>query len=603
MPRENEKQRIFTRRAMVFGGLQLAAFSALTSRLFYLQFMQSEEYTTLSENNRIKLQLIAPQRGRILDRNGMPMVTNNHNYRLFVDYSSLIRETYLASMEKLHSLLPFTEKTFEEIRKKRFSPVTHPSLLRDHLTWEEVSLVELHKLSLPGVFIDMGQIRHYPFAEKFAHLTGYVGAVSEKDLDQEDQPLLRLPDFKIGKNGVEKMLEQELRGTAGLRQLEVNVHGIPVREISRRESIPGKDIRLTIDNRLQEFAADRISDQSASVVAMEVDTGNVLTLTSIPAYDPNSFSKGIGSKEWKSLNADKKSPLMNKSISGQYPPGSTFKMVVGLAALEADIIKPWNTVYCPGHFTLGNHTFKCWKAGGHGTVNFHQAVQQSCDVFFYTVAERMGVERYAEMARRFGLGQHYDIGLPSEKTGIIPDPDWKMRSYGQRWTGGDTINCSIGQGYVLSTPLQLAVMTARMASGRQVTPRLWFNEGEETPVFQPVQVSDVLLEANREAMVAVVNEPAGTAYGSRIHEAHMAFAGKTGTSQVRKITQRGVNQNTLPWEYRHHALFVGFAPWDKPKYAVSVLVEHGGGGASAAAPVASDILRKIQELDGTEKKE
>lgn len=601
MPRENEKQRTFTRRAMVFGGMQMTAFTALSSRLFYLQFIQADEYTTLSENNRIKLQLIAPQRGRILDRNSVPIATNNQNYRLFVDYGGLTKQSYATSMEKLHSLIPFTEKKFDEIKKKRFSPVALPDLLRDQLTWEEVSLIELHKLSLPGVFIDMGQLRYYPFAEKFAHLTGYVGAVSEDDLDKEDLPLLRLPDFKIGKNGAEKMLEAELRGRAGIRQLEVNVHGIPVREISNRESIPGDDIQLTIDSSLQEFAADRIKDQSASVVAMEVETGNILALVSIPAYDPNIFSKGISSKDWKSLNADKKSPLMNKSVSGQYPPGSTFKMIVGMAAMDSSLMKPWNTVYCPGQFTLGNHTFKCWKAGGHGNVNYHQAIEQSCDVFFYTLADRMGVQKYADMARVFGLGQRFDLGLPAEQTGIVPDPDWKQKAYNQRWTGGDTINCAIGQGYVLATPLQMAVMVSRIASGRAVLPRLWIKEGETLPEPALLPLQPSILDVTREGMVAVVNEPQGTAYGSRIPDAHMAFAGKTGTSQVRKIIQRGVQQDLLPWEFRHHALFVGFAPWDKPKYAVAVVVEHGGGGAAAAAPVARDVLKKIQLLEQEKK--
>lgn len=597
MPKENEKQRTFTRRAMIFGGVQLAAFTALSSRLFYLQFIQADEYKTLSENNRIKLQLVAPQRGRILDRNGVEIAMNDQNYRLFIDYSSVDKASYKSSMDTLHALMPFSDKHWQEIKNKRFSRVTLPDLLRDHLTWEEVSLVEVNKLSLPGVFIDIGQIRRYPFAEKFAHLTGYVSTVAENELTQDDQALMKLPDFKIGKNGVEKMFEDRLRGKAGIRQLEVNVHGVPVREISKRESRPGEDMRLTIDSRLQEFTAERLTGESGAVVAMEVETGNLLALVSMPAYDPNSFSKGIGAQEWKALNADKKSPLLNKAISGQYPPGSTFKMIVGLAAMQAGIMKPWNTVFCPGHFTLGNHTFKCWKEGGHGTVDFHQAVAQSCDTYFYTVADRQGIKNYAGMARKFGLGQDTGLGLPGEKPGIIPDPDWKMRSYKQRWTGGDTINCAIGQGYVLSTPLQLAVMTARMASGKAIKPRLFLAEGEELPVVEKLAVAQNLLDLNREAMTAVVNSPSGTAYGSRVAESQLSFAGKTGTSQVRKIVRRGVKQDTLPWEYRHHALFVGFAPIDEPKYAVAVLVEHGGGGASVAAPVARDVLVKAQQLE------
>ncbi len=597
MPKENEKQYTFTRRAVVFGGLQTAAFSALLARLYYLQFIKADEYATLSENNRIKLMLIAPERGQILDRNGVPMASNDKNYRLFLDYSTLSQATFHNTIEQLNQLLPLPEKKLKALERTRVSSASMPEMLKEHLSWEEVSLIELHRLELAGVNIDVGQIRHYPFGEDAAHLIGYVGAVSEDELSSDDQPLMRLPEFKIGKNGVEKMLEAELRGTAGLRQLEVNVHGVPVREVGKRDSVPGENTRLTIDSRLQEYATQQVKDQSAGIVAMEVDTGNILALVSVPGFDPDSFSKGIASDYWAQLMSDKKTPLLNKATAGQYPPGSTFKMMVGLAGLNSGMISPSTTVYCPGHYFLGDHRFNCWKEGGHGTVDYKKAVQQSCDTFFYTVAERIGINSYAQMARQFGLGQIHDIGMAGEKGGIMPDPDWKMRRYKQRWTGGDTINCAIGQGYVLSTPLQLAVMTARMASGTMVKPRLYVPPGEEHPQFEALDVKPELLERNREAMSSVCNEAGGTAYSKRIMEPRFAMAGKTGTSQVRKIFQRGVKQETIPWEYRHHALFVAFAPVDKPKYAVAVIVEHGGGGASAAAPVARDVLLKIQQLD------
>lgn len=602
MPKENEKQRIFTRRALIFGGLQTMAFTALVGRLYYLQFIKADEYATLSENNRIKLQLIAPERGGILDRFDVPMATNEKNYRLFIDYSALTQSVFNASVERLHALMPLGEKKLKQLQRTKVSTASMPELLKEHLSWEEVSLIELHMLELNGVYIDIGQIRHYPLVEAAAHLIGYVGAVSEDEMD-DNQPLLRLPEFKIGKNGIEKMLEERLRGKAGIRQLEVNVHGVPVREVGKKESVPGENVHLTIDSRVQAYAAELVKNESAGVVAMEVDTGNVLALVSMPGFDPDIFSKGIASDYWKALSSDKKGPLLNKAISGQYPPGSTFKMIVGLAGLEAGAIAPFSTVFCPGHFYLGDHKFNCWKEGGHGTVNFHAAVQQSCDTFFYTVAERLGIEAYANMARRFGLGQLHNLGIIGEKTGIVPDPDWKMKRYKQRWTGGDTINCAIGQGYVLSTPLQLAVMTSRMASGRQVVPRLFVPKGQEKPEFEPMKVKESLLEINREAMASVVNDPGGTAYGKRIAEPRFAFAGKTGTSQVRKIFQRGVKQETLPWEFRHHALFVGFAPVDAPKYAVAVMIEHGGGGASAAAPVARDVLLKIQQLEEADAKQ
>jgi penicillin-binding protein 2 len=596
MPKENEKQRIFTRRAVIFGGLQLTVFATLAGRLFQLQFLREDQYATLSENNRIKLQLIAPERGLILDRMGVSMALNEKNYRLFLDYSALTQQTFRATVSKLQTLMPLPEKKLKTLETARVSSASMPELLRDHLTWEEVSLIELHLLELPGVFIDSGQIRHYPFAEKAAHLIGYVGTVSEDEMASDSEPLLHLPDFKIGKNGVEKMLEDTLRGTAGVRQLEVNVHGVPVREVSKKGSTPGIPARLTVDSRLQEFSADLVKDQSASVVVMEVDTGNVLTLVSMPGFDPDIFSTGITTEYWKTLSTDKKNPLLNKAVSGQYPPGSTFKMMVGMAGLEAGVITPQSYINCPGQFFLGDHKFQCWKQGGHGNVRYHEAIEQSCDTFFYTVANRLGIDAYADMARRFGLGHLHGLGIEGEKTGIIPDPDWKMERYKQRWTGGDTINCAIGQGFVLATPLQLAVMTARIASGYAVEPRLSVPKGEEKPVFDAINISGDLLQTTRDAMIAVVNTPGGTAYAHRITEPRFAYAGKTGTSQVRHLIREGMNQNLLPWEFRHHGLFVGFAPADAPKYACSVAVEHGGGGAAAAAPVAQQVLLKIQQL-------
>ena len=585
---------------MIFGGVQAAAFSMLAGRLYYLQFIRAQEYATLSENNRIKLQLIAPERGAILDRNNIPMATNEKNYRVFIDYSTLSQSTFRATLEKLHALVPLNEKKLAALKKTRVSSASMPEMLKEHLSWEEVSLIELHMLELSGVYIDVGQIRHYPFVDRAAHLVGYVGAVAEDEVT-ENEPLLRLPDFKIGKNGVEKLLEDRLRGTAGIRQLEVNVHGVPVREVGKKASIAGEAIKLTIDSRLQDYAASLVQGESAAIVVMEVNTGNLITLVSIPGFDPDSFSKGITTDYWKALSTDKKGPLLNKAISAMWPPGSTFKLMVGLAGLNNGAITPSSTVYCPGQFFLGDHKFNCWKEGGHGTVNFHEAVAQSCDTFFYTVGERLGIEAYAKMARHFGLGETHNLGLTGEKPGIIPDPDWKMARYKQRWSGGDTINCAIGQGYVLATPLQLAIMTARMVNGGYaVQPRLWAPH-DDAPIFEPIDIKPEALTNAREAMSAVCNSQTGTAYGKRIMDPRYLMGGKTGTSQVRKILQRGVKQDTLPWEYRHHALFIGFAPVDNPKYAVCVAIEHGGGGAATAAPVARDVLLKIQQLDEEDK--
>lgn len=597
MPKDHDKQRVLTRRAIIFGGVQIAAFATLFSRLAYLQFFKAGEYATLSENNHIKLQPVAAERGRILDRFGAVIADNEKNYQLTIDASGLSSETYKATLARLNMLLQLPERKLKDLQAIKPGAATPPQPVKDRLSWEEVSLVELHTLSLPGVRIEAGQKRRYPLGEKAAHLTGYLGAAAPEEMARDAEPtLLRLPDFKVGKSGVEKMLEHQLRGKAAVRQLEVNAHGIVVRELGRSDSIPGKDMRLTIDRNIQEAAAAKLKGQSGSAVVLDVENGNILALASMPAFDPGRFSLGIESGEWKRLNADKYIPLLNKAIGGQYPPGSTFKMMVGLAGLEAGIIKPSFRVHCPGYFMLGNHRFGCWKPGGHGMMDYHDAVAQSCDTFFYTVAQKMGAQGYADMARKFGMGRTYNPGIIGERQGIVPDPAWKEKTYGRKWTGGDTINCSIGQGYMLATPLQLAVMAARLASGREVVPRLLVPKGGENITFGRIGVDEKFMDMTRGGMVAAVNEPGGTAIGSRIYEERFAFAGKTGTSQVRKLVRPGMNQASLPWEHRHHGLFIGYAPVDKPRYAVAVVVEHGGGGAAAAAPVAREALLVAQKV-------
>ncbi len=603
MRKAGDRQRQFSRRAFLLGGLQLGALTALGSRLYYLQFQKKDEYQTLSENNRIKLQLLAPSRGKILDRLGDPLAGNEQNYQLLLDATGMRRKQIGEIVARVGGIVTIPDRQRRQVEEQiRVNPYAFPLLLKDHLAWEEVAAIELQQLQLSGVYIDIGQVRAYPYAEHSAHLLGYVGAVSPEEVESgADQPLLRLPEFRIGKSGVEKMLESRLRGTAGIKQVEVNVHGQPVRDLETRPSVPGENVRLTIDSRLQEYASQLLGEESGSVILLEVDTGNVLALTSMPGFDPNIFSKGIPQEYWTALHANERDPLVNKSIQGQFPPGSTFKMLVGLAGLRAEAIGRQTRVHCPGYFFLGNHRFNCWKEGGHGNVGIKEALMGSCDTFFYTVAQRTGIDAIAEVARMFGLGDAKLLGLPSEKPGLVPDPEWKQKRYKQRWQAGDTINAGIGQGYVLATPLQLAVMTARLATGKAVAPRL---TGGDTPAdFPPLDLAADYLELIHEGMDAVANTPGGTAYGKRIAEPRFAMAGKTGTSQVRHIEKRGMKQELLPWEFRHHALFVGYAPVSAPKYACAVLVEHGGGGAAAAAPIARDMLLKVQQLAEEDAKE
>lgn len=589
----NIKHRQLSRRAVVFGGVQLLAVTLLAGRLGYLQFIKSSEYKTLAENNRIKLQLIPPARGHIVDRNGVELANNERNFEFYADITSLKRKDVKAYLQRINAIIPLGEATISallaSIKGVAFPP---PLLLKEHLTWEEVVKIEMHLPDMPDAYVHIGAKRFYPLGEEVAHLVGYVGAVAPEEVVR-DQPLLRLPDFRIGKSGIEKLYDERLRGTAGLRQLEVNVHGLAVRELSTRNTIAGETITLTIDQRLQHFAAERIKNDSASVVVMDIATGHVLTLASMPAFDPNIFSVSIPTDYWATLHNNERLPLINKAVSAQYPPGSTFKMMAGLAGLEKGIITPSSRVNCPGYFYLGNHKFNCWKEGGHGSVSIHEALMGSCDTFFYSVAQRLGIDPIAEMARGFGFGTDQNLGFPGEKSGIVPDERWKMRRYNQPWQAGDTVNVGIGQGYVIATPLQLCIMTARLMSGLNVVPRLI---GNDATAFEPLAVRTENLAVIKRGMDAVVNTPGGTAYGKRITEAGKEMGGKTGTSQVRKITERGQDQNQLPWNLRHHAFFVGYAPIAAPKYAISVAVEHGGSGSAAAAPIAHDVLLKAQEL-------
>lgn len=589
----DKKQPQLTRRALILGGAAIGVGSILLGRLYQLQFLQGERYVTLAEGNRIKLHLTPPLRGNLLDRNGVVLATNKQNYRMLLraDQSIDLKQT----MNAIHALTPIDPDTIKQVlssrKPGRYAP---PLLLKEFLTWEEVAKIEFNTAAIPGAVIEIGQVRYYPFGPAMAHVLGYVGTVSENDMDDHD--LLKLPDFKVGKDGIEKILEQQLRGVPGVKEVEVNVHGLAVRELNTRLSTPGKETPLTIDSRLQKYTFDRLEGESAACVVLDVNTGDVLTLMSTPAFDPNQFSKGISSKYWKELNENKKIPLMNKAAAGQYPPGSTFKMVVGLAALEKGVVSLNERIFCPGYFMLGKHRFNCWKEGGHGSMNYHDALMHSCDTFFYTVAYRQGIENIAEMANRFGLGQKYDLPITTEKSGLIPTSQWKRDRYKMPWQAGDTVNSGIGQGYVLTTPLQLSVMAARLATGREVMPRLVLPDNPGPPAeFPKLDINPAFLQTAQKGMQAVVNEPGGTAYGRRIMRADFAMAGKTGTSQVRKILQRGQDQNSIPWEYRHHAWFVAYAPIERPRFAAALIVEHGGSGSGAAAPYVRDILFEAQK--------
>jgi penicillin-binding protein 2 len=575
--------------------------------MYYLQIIEADRYATLAEENRINLRLLPPPRGRIFDRFGEQLAVNQQNFRVLLVSEQTQDEG--ASLDALSALLPLTDydrqRIAREIRRKRsFVPVT----IRENLTWQEMAAIQVNAPDLPGIVIDEGLARYYPYGADVAHVLGYVSSVSEKDLTGD--PLLELPGFRIGKEGIEREADLALRGKGGTSQVEVNALGRMIRELSREDGEPGADVTLTLDIRLQRIAAQALGDQSGTVVVMDCMTGEVLAMASQPGYDPNAFNRGLTNEEWRTLISNPKAPLSNKPIAGQYAPGSTFKMVVAMAAYEAGVIKPEQTVFCPGYMTLGNARFHCWKRGGHGHVDMVGAMKHSCDVYFYEVARRLGIDRIADMARRFGLGSATGITLPGEKPGLIPDRAWKQAALGDVWHAGESLVAGIGQGYITTTPLQLAVMTSRIASGGlEIKPVLTKRKVvddhlEDRKIISApnLGVSAKAIQIAQRGMWEVVNGEYGTAWRQRIAPELGLMAGKTGTAQVRRITkaerEAGVIRNEdLPWERRDHALFVCFAPTDAPRYAISVVVEHGGGGSAVAAPIAKQVMEACLRLD------
>ena len=598
---KQEQDAIFTRRSLILGGGGAAVFVALGARLYTLQVLESERYRTLSEDNQFNFLLTPPSRGRILDRAGRVIADNRDSYRVLL-VPEQAGDLDLA-VERLASVVPMSPETQERILEAaRRAPGFRAITALDDLDWETFSAVNLNAPDLAGVIPNVAEVRRYTSGQAFAHVLGYVQPAGE--IDAGDDPLLRYPGFRIGRAGVEAARESSLRGSAGSLKVEVNAYGRVIRELPEQSipADPGTDVRLTLDAEVQDFANERLAGESASTVAMDVQTGDLLALNSTPGFDPNLFVTGISSTDFQALQNNDRRPLFNKALQGTYPPASTFKAITALAALDAGLASPSERVTCNGSIRLGDREFHCWRRRGHGRVNMRDAVKTSCDVYFYEMAQRLGIDRIHDMALRFGLGPAPDIGLAGVRDGLVPNEQWKRARFGQGWSTGETLISAIGQGFMLASPLQMAVMTARLASGLAVTPRLYADQDTGTP--QPIDIAPEHFALIRDALRAVVHEPGGTSYytlgGLGVDGVEMA--GKTGSAQVYSITpeerEAGVrSQDDLPWRLRDHGMFVCYAPADRPRYAVATVVEHGGGGSRAAARPARDILRFVIERD------
>lgn len=588
-----EKNIPFIRRTIFLGIVQICLIVVLLCRMYYLQIYEGSYYHTLAEGNRIATRPLVPLRGQIYDRHGILLAQNETNFRVIIltDKKDQAEET----LQLLSGLIALSDEERREIsdtiRKRRGLDSV---IIKDNLTWDEVSAIELHAADLPGISIEVGSTRKYPKEQAGAHILGYVGSPSEKE--QTEDGTLTIPGIKVGKVGLEKHFDKYLQGVPGHSAFEINARRKVVRELSQTPSVPGQDIYLTIDSRLQEHAQKVLSKYaSASAVVLDIHTGDILALVSHPSFDPNLFPRGIGHKPWNELQENPYVPLTNKAISGLYAPGSTVKLLVALSALQEGIIDENSTVYCPGHIYVGNHKFHCMHT--HGTVNVSRAIIESCDVFFYEVSKRLGIDRMSAIYKRAGLGEGGLDHFPYCKKGLVPTKAWKQEKKNAHWTISDTIQASIGQGYMAVTPLELAVVMARLVSGKQLTPRL---TGHGPRIFPDMPFDRQHLTTILEASTGVVNAPNGTGFGGRITIPGREMAGKTGTSQVRRITlqQRKAGQTKtmhLPWKYREHGLFIGYAPIGAPRYAIAVVIEHAGS-SSYAVHAARDILQYAQSL-------
>lgn len=583
------------RRTVTLAFAAVILFAIILLRLWHLQIISSDDYRALSENNRLRYLPVPASRGALLDRENTVMVRNRPSFSLSVIPQEI--KDMEAMLDRLSKLLNIDrEEMGERWKKARGKARYYPVVVATNITREQVEIVEENRIRLTGVEVVMKPVREYLFNNSAAHLLGYIGEISDKELELEANQDYTPGDY-IGKNGIEKAWEKELHGTDGGRQIEVDSRGRVLRVLNESHPTVGNSLVLTIDNRIQRVAELAFGSQAGAAVVMDVNTGEILAFVSSPTFDPSLFAGKIPADIWAKYLKDKRHPLENKALSGQYPPGSTFKMITALAGLEAGLVDERSSVNCNGVYELGHGKFRCWSKSGHGSVSLRKSLRESCDVYYYSLGERLGIDRLAEMCRRFGLGVPMGIGLQGEKKGLIPTSEWKLKRFGKRWYPGDTPPAAIGQGYVLMTPIQMASMVATVANEGTVyrphlVKQLVDTEGKVLKSFEPeiigrVGASVANFRKVKQGLYAVVNDAGGTGSAARVEG--LKVAGKTGTSQVVRLGED--RKKRMSYEYQDHALFTAFAPYDKPEVAVAVIIEHGGGGGKAAAPIAGRILR------------
>jgi penicillin-binding protein 2 len=587
----------FSRRAALLGIGQAGLLGLLGHRLWQLQVRDSEHYKELAPGRRTSVQYFAPERGRILDRFGTVLAQSRQSQRV-----SIVPQLAGDVAEVLKRLAGIVELPNDEIdrilRLARSQNKRLPIVVAGDLSWEQVVQINVHAPHMPGLQTEAVYGRHYFHGLHMGQIVGYLGAPDRPSTTLETDPVLKVPGIKVGKAGAELGSDRQLRGEGGFVRLELEGRGRQVKRVEEKAARAGRDVVLTVDLDLQRRVLELIArHRRAAVVALDAQTGEIIVLASQPTFDNSVLAGAIGEAEWQALVNARDDPLTNRATRGAYPPGSTFKMVTALAGLESGVMRTGTTVTCEGSLEFADRHYGCWKRSGHGAVNLHRALKESCDVYFYETAKRVGIERLAPMARRLGFGQIFETGPALQKPGVVPDPDWKIATLERRWFPGETLHAAIGQGYMLATPLQLAVMTARLATGLAIEPRITRPEpdGLRTQAAS-LGLSAASLAAVRRGMIAVVNEDGGTATASALSLDGMQMAGKTGTSQVAGISRR-IGIWNLPWHKRDHSLFVGYAPAKSPRYAVAAIVEHAGGGSKVAAPLVRQVMVELLTRD------